>query len=1271
MAGEISTAFVRIRPLLTGFKGEAEAYIKTTLRSLTTEIGAAAKQNVAATETEVAANEALAGSYGAVQAATQAQVASVVESVGVNRVLAATYAEIAAAAEAGSITQITATKLAAQASIGAAVTIAESARANVAATAAEIATNEALAASYGTIAAAATAGSAEQIAATRLAAAASAAAGNVAVATAEKQIAATEAVKGSVLGLGKVLGIAFGAAIGIHFVKDLAEGAAELQKSQEVIQSEFGKSADVVQKFVEEGAPKLGIYGKVADDVAARFGILFKNMGIGEEQAAKMTVNLETLAGSLAQIRGISADGPLKALTLAMLGNTRGLKQLGISIDPVTMKYTAFKLGLISSVKDGMTPAIKAQAIYAIATERLGDFQAQAAAHADDLKTRMGVLAAQWDDAKDKLGKGLLPAFSGFVAYLGQAMPAVVDGVILVFQDLGDEVGFVAGKISKATEPIRKAIGEIRDAFKFEGNAAGFDKIGEVFRNLSPAAKVAVVAIGAITAALVIMLAAAFPITAAVVGIIALGVAFDEAYKRSARFRAIVDQVGEVFRAKVMPAIHQFVDDITPALDSINKSVAKIFEALPNIIRGAVNVASAIWDHFGGQIKAIIHDHLAATVAIIKDQFQAIAAVFALIGDILSGNWSKAWGDLKDIVKAQLDLVKQVCKLFISDIQHLFTILWQVVEIIFLKGLAKVVGLLGKIPTSFKAFGKTIGFENPFKGLADDLNEAAKNVGKPNALTKAIAARKAEIKAGAKPQSFQEAVAQTKQSFQEAHPEAPKSFDEAVKQQAAKVAAAKKTFDDIGKGVTGAIEKTSGKINDAVKAAHERAFTGIGDGVTAAVGKTVTAIKDATPGALTSARTLGHHIAVAVAEGAAGAGGPGLAAQAAAYAAEQAAAAATAKALTAANKAKNAVRTAESQLSGLKTQLAAAITKQTEEVRAAVEDAKANLTSIGQSIGQSMATIIDQPFVIASQKIQAAQNKITLEFDKKSQALKARAAEITRQQSVLSFGQDKLALSNLARGVVLPGGTALKDDPKKGLAQLQKLSATLKGGNKAALDSFILQFQGAALAVESDSVNLQQAALDAKETVLTNALQLKSEVLAVEQDTANKLKTQIALQISNLTDAFNRHVITYAQFKAGIDDIISKGKPAMQKAGKTLGTAFANNYMQQVVDLLKQAGLIATGPQIKGTTGQDAKLVNPGKVLADNQAAVAKIRNKIADKQVTLAQKQLKQQETMAGYLKTLAAGKKTAPTSRDKNPGKQTDTSKELAGVNPGPKRK
>lgn len=337
-----------------------------------------------------------------------------------------------------------------------------------------------------------------------------------------------ELVSGTKSAFGKVaeiIGVAYGAKTAFDFVKRAANDAATIQKSTEVIRAEFGKAGDSVLKFAQGAGIQLGVTGAESESVAARFGILFRNIGIGKAQASAMTLGMEKLGGSLAAIRGVDPSTILERLPLALTGSTRGLKQLGISIDATQIKNEALALGfgkqidlsaktqaadvavaiakarltdaeqkygqgttqvasaqealvkaqskVTSGVKEtlgALTPAQRALVIYTLATKNLGDFQKQAAAHAGDYADQQARLRAEWAKARETLGAALLPVLTSYAKKLGDWLGNL------------EKSGKLQRDLNKYLKIAAEVFGAVKDAVKL---AAGIfqsfaDRIGGV-----------------------------------------------------------------------------------------------------------------------------------------------------------------------------------------------------------------------------------------------------------------------------------------------------------------------------------------------------------------------------------------------------------------------------------------------------------------------------------------------------------------------------------------------------------------------------------------------------------------------------------------------------------------------------------------------------------------------------------------------------------------------------------------------------------------------
>lgn len=273
-------------------------------------------------------------------------------------------------------------------------------------------------------------------------------------------------IRSTFAGLGKSLALLAGGVGAFDLAKHAIEDAASVQKSMEVISAEFGKGGEAVKQFSETTAVGLGIAPSLAASTAAQFGLLFHNLGIGKGAASEMTINLEKLAGSISEIRGIDPSTVLGQLPRAMLGNLRSLKALGFAFSNTQIQAAAFETEGIK-VTATLTPAQKAIAIYSLVTQNLGEYQKQAAAHSGDLVNVQRRLSAEWDKAKTSLGTALLPAITSAATALANFLDQenksgkLTTDFKSAVQILGDAIKVVATIVGTGWKVFQTAAGWI------------------------------------------------------------------------------------------------------------------------------------------------------------------------------------------------------------------------------------------------------------------------------------------------------------------------------------------------------------------------------------------------------------------------------------------------------------------------------------------------------------------------------------------------------------------------------------------------------------------------------------------------------------------------------------------------------------------------------------------------------------------------------------------------------------------------------------------
>lgn len=440
--GEIASLFVRIRPDVTGFAAEATTAVKASLEEIQGQVTAAANAQIAETKAMVKANMGVAASYKA----------------------------IGDAADAGSYEQQIAYAKAVDAAKTAASLMVDSSDEAVAGTLKQIDENAKLSASYIETGDAAKRSALAQLAAIKGSTSSVGGGGGASGVAkvgedAKKSDGPLETLRKHLFNFYTLLDAGIGGYFAVDFIKDVTSAAAGVQKSQEVVQDEFGKSAATISQFATTSAQGLGITDNAAESTAAKFGILFKSLNIAQPAAAQMTVGWEKLVGAIAQLRGVDPTSLLANITNAAAGNTRGLKQLGIVVNTATLEQEAFQLGLTKTSTQALSPGQKAIATYAEATANLSTFQQQAAAHANDYANVQIRLSTAWSNAKDIIGEQLLPSFTKYVGELSNWLSnlsksgALQKDVNSDLQKAGSAFNTIKGAVEAILKPIESLIG--------------------------------------------------------------------------------------------------------------------------------------------------------------------------------------------------------------------------------------------------------------------------------------------------------------------------------------------------------------------------------------------------------------------------------------------------------------------------------------------------------------------------------------------------------------------------------------------------------------------------------------------------------------------------------------------------------------------------------------------------------------------------------------------------------------------------------------------
>jgi hypothetical protein len=287
---------------------------------------------------------------------------------------------------------------------------------------------------------------------------------------------ASRTLKASFATAAKGAAAAFGTAFAAVRIKDFFGGAikaaSDLSESTTKAGEVFGAATIKVKSFAEGAADAIGQSNQQALEAAGTFGNLFTAMGLGQTQAADMSISLVKLASDLASFNNVSPDDALLALRAGLVGEQEPLRRFGVNLNEATLKQKALDLGLRVG-KGTLDAGVKAQAAYALILEQTTTAQGDFARTADGLANQQRTMTAQWTDAKAELGEGLLPVMIDLAHVLN-------DEIIPAFKSFfsateGDATGWAVTLRNVITDTLGFIVGTLQQTLRLMANV--FDKL--------------------------------------------------------------------------------------------------------------------------------------------------------------------------------------------------------------------------------------------------------------------------------------------------------------------------------------------------------------------------------------------------------------------------------------------------------------------------------------------------------------------------------------------------------------------------------------------------------------------------------------------------------------------------------------------------------------------------------------------------------------------------------------------------------------------------
>lgn len=184
--------------------------------------------------------------------------------------------------------------------------------------------------------------------------------------------------------------------------------ASDLEETMNKVDVSFGENAKRVKDWAKTSIKSMGLAQQSALDSAALFGDMGTGMGITEEAAADMAMELTQLSADLASFKNVRQDVASTALKGIFTGETESLKSLGIVMTETNLEEFRRAKGIKKTMRE-MSQAEKVQLRYQFIMDKTTKAQGDFSRTSDGMANQSRMAGEQLKELSTQMGVILLP----------------------------------------------------------------------------------------------------------------------------------------------------------------------------------------------------------------------------------------------------------------------------------------------------------------------------------------------------------------------------------------------------------------------------------------------------------------------------------------------------------------------------------------------------------------------------------------------------------------------------------------------------------------------------------------------------------------------------------------------------------------------------------------------------------------------------------------------------------------------------------------------
>jgi hypothetical protein len=304
----------------------------------------------------------------------------------------------------------------------------------------------------------------------------------------KKAVGESDTMMEKLTGTMKKVGLAVAAAFGIQSLKQFAEESVQAASAAAGVEKRFNSLFGVIKEQGQAAADSLAKNYGLTDDAAKTLlntsGMMLQSMGVGTEKSLEFGTAVSQLAVDMASFagNGKTAEEAAAALSRALAGQTRGLREFGIILGENTLKEAANAQG---KQLEYMSATERAQLtlneIYKAGSAVVGDFARNMYSYGN--QSRINKMLTE--EFSETIGKSLLPTATVMMRISNESRQAMIkwaEGIKeWIYSAEGiEKIGNIIGSIGGAFAALKSLLDPIIQAI-----GSSFLRIGGLLSQLS------------------------------------------------------------------------------------------------------------------------------------------------------------------------------------------------------------------------------------------------------------------------------------------------------------------------------------------------------------------------------------------------------------------------------------------------------------------------------------------------------------------------------------------------------------------------------------------------------------------------------------------------------------------------------------------------------------------------------------------------------------------------------------------------------------------